>query len=83
MVTTLCEGVDTPGMVAKRVKDFQEVLFNQPLVDQIPISDILVDHLPVDLPVGPIVNGLHVGRMLVGQPLVMMVPPWHVVVAKF
>jgi hypothetical protein len=33
MATTLCDRMDTLRMVATLVKDFQEVLFNQPLVD--------------------------------------------------
>jgi hypothetical protein len=82
MVGTLCDGVDTLSMVVKLVEDSQKVLFSQPPVDQIPIGNILVDHLLVDLPMGPPINGLHVGRILVGQPLVMVVPPSHVVVAK-
>jgi hypothetical protein len=83
MVTTLCDGVDTVGMVVKHVEDSQKVLFSQPPVDQIRIGNIHVDHLPLNLPVGPLVNGLHVGRIPIGQPLVMVVPPWHVIITKF
>jgi hypothetical protein len=92
MATTLCDGMDTLGMVVTPIKDSHEVLSNQPLVGQIPIGDILVDHLLVDLPIGPPVDGLfinriHVGRSPinqphVGQPLVMVVPPWHATIAK-
>jgi hypothetical protein len=63
MVDTLCDYMHTPRMVATLVEDFQEVLFNQPLVSQIPISDISIDHLLVDLPIGPHVYGLHVGKI--------------------
>jgi hypothetical protein len=83
MVTTLCDGVHTLGMVVKHVEDSQKVLFSQPLVNQIRIGNIPVDHLPLDLPVGPPINGLHVGRIPIGQPHIMVVPPWHVITTKF
>jgi hypothetical protein len=71
--TTLCDGMDTPGMVAKPIKNYREVLFYQPRVGQIFVGNINVDHLYVDLPVGAHVDGLPIG-----QPLVMVVPFWHV-----
>ncbi len=58
------------------------MLFSQPLISQIPVGDILVNHLPIDLFVHPHVNGLFVGKIHVGQPLVMVVPPWHVIATK-
>jgi hypothetical protein len=61
MVTTLCDGVDTPKIVGTNVEDSQEALFNQPLIGQVFVGDILVD-----LPIGPLVDGLHVGRILDG-----------------
>jgi hypothetical protein len=70
-------------MVATPIKDSQKLLFNQPLVGQIFIGNIPIDHLLVDLFVGPHVNGLLVGKIIVGQLPVMVVPPWHVVAAKF
>ncbi len=70
LAATLCDGVDTPGMVATLVKDSHKVLFSQPPISQIPISDIHV-------------NGLFVGKIHVGQPLAMVVPPWHVTPTKF
>jgi hypothetical protein len=53
-------------MVAIPIKVSHEVLFNQPLIDQILVGDMLVDRLPVDLHVGPLVDGLLVGRIHVG-----------------
>jgi hypothetical protein len=50
MATTLCDYMDTLGMVVTLVKAFHEVLFNQPYV---------------------------------GQPHVMVVPPWHAIAVKF
>jgi hypothetical protein len=87
MEATLCDGVDTPGMVVIFVEDSQEVLFSQPLVDQILVGDILINHLPIDLLVGPLVNELLVGKIPIGrspisQPLIMVVPPWHAATAK-
>jgi hypothetical protein len=58
MATILCDYMHIPRMVATLVEDFQEVLLSQPLVGQIPISNISVDHLLVDLPIGPLVYGL-------------------------
>jgi hypothetical protein len=88
MATTLCDGMDTLGMVVTPIKDSHEVLSNQPLVGHIPIGNILVDLLT-----GPPVNGLSISRIHVsrspinqphvGQPLVMLVPPWHATIAKF
>jgi len=93
MVATLCDGMDTLGMVATPIKDSQEVLFNQPLINQIFVGDILVDCLHVDLLVSPFVDGLLVGRILVGRSLVnqpfvgqppfKVVPPWHAIVTNF
>jgi hypothetical protein len=82
MATTLCDGVDTPRMVATPIKDSQEVLLSQPSFGQILIGNILVDHLLVDLLVIPPVNGLLVGKIFVAQPPIMVVPPWHVIAAK-
>jgi hypothetical protein len=78
MATTLCGGMDTLGMVATPIEDSKEVLFCQPPVIQIFADDIPFDHLSVDLLVGAFVDGV-----VIGQPLVMAVPPWHVEVAKF
>jgi hypothetical protein len=58
MATTLCDGVDTPRMVATPTEDSQEVLFYQPLVGQIFVIDMHVDHLFVDLHVGAPIDGL-------------------------
>jgi hypothetical protein len=74
-------------MVATPIEDSQEVLFSQPPVNQMSIGNIHVDHLLVDLPIGPLVNGplvgrIHVGRSLVNQPHVMVVPPWHPIATK-
>jgi hypothetical protein len=82
MATTLCDGMDTPKMVATLVEDSFEVLFNQPPIDQIFVAYIHVDHLLVDQHVDPLINGLHVGRIHVGQSPIMVVPPWHVIVTK-
>jgi hypothetical protein len=60
----------TLRMVATLIKDFQEVLFNQPLVDSIHIGNIFINHLLVDLLIEPPIYGLHVGRILVGRSLV-------------
>jgi hypothetical protein len=81
MEATLCHGMNTLGMVATLVEDSQEVLFSQPLINQILVGDIYVDHLHVDLPIGPHVDGLLVGRSPINQPPigqshVMVVPPW-------
>jgi hypothetical protein len=51
-------------------------------LSRIPKMSYLVNHLLIDLHVGPLVNGLFVGRIFVGQPLVMVVPPWHATTAK-
>jgi hypothetical protein len=61
MVTTLCHGMDTLGMVATPIEDSQKVLFSQTLINQILVCNIYVNHLPVDLPIGPPVDGLLVG----------------------
>jgi len=87
MVTTLCEGVDTLGTMVTFVEDSQEVLFNQSPINQIHVDNIPINHLHVDLLIGPLVDGLHVGKMpisrsLVSQPHVMVVTPWHATIAK-
>ncbi len=66
MAITLCDYMHTPGMVATLVKDFQKVLFSQPLVNQIPIGNISVNHLLVELPINPPIYGLPVSRILIG-----------------
>jgi len=78
IVATLCDGEDTPWMVTTPIKDSHEVLIYQPLVGQIFVGNIHVDHLFVDLHVGAPIDGLPIS-----QPLVMVVPPWHVTTAKF
>jgi hypothetical protein len=83
MAATLCDGVDTLRMVTTLVKDSQVVLFSQPQVNETHIINILVNHLPIDLPMGPPFDGLFVGRIPIGQPPIMVVPPWHVIIAKF
>jgi hypothetical protein len=70
-------------MVTTLVKDSQVVLFSQPQVNETHIINILVNHLPIDLPMGPPFDGLFVGRIPIGQPPIMVVPPWHVIIAKF
>jgi hypothetical protein len=82
MAKTLCDGVDAPRMVVTLVKDSQKVLFSQPQVNQILVNNIPINHLLVDLLMGPPINQLLVGKVFVGQPPVMVVPPWHVVIAK-
>jgi hypothetical protein len=61
MATTLCHGVDTLRMVVTPIEDSHEVLFNQPLINQIPVGNIFVNHLLVDLHIGPLIDGLLVG----------------------
>jgi hypothetical protein len=58
MAATLCDGEDTPGMVTTPIEDSKEVLFYQPLVGQILVGNIHVDHLFVDLHVGAPIDGL-------------------------
>jgi len=82
MAATLCDGVDTLRMVATLVEDSQ-VVFSQPQVNETHIINILVNHLLVDLPMGPPFDGLSVDRISIDQPPIMVVPPWHVVITKF
>jgi hypothetical protein len=56
MVATLCDDMDTPGMVATPIEDSWEVLFYQPLVGQILVGNIPINHLFVDLLMGALVD---------------------------
>jgi len=51
-------------------------------LSRIPKRFYSVNHLLIDLHVGPLVDGLSVGRISVGQPLVMVGTPWHAATTK-
>jgi hypothetical protein len=52
-------------------------------LSRIPKRSYLINHLLIDLHVSPLVDGLSIGRIFVGQLLVMVGTPWHAVAAKF